>query len=624
MATGGSSGSSGAGGGSTCAAPSGPNDELCNCPPCPEWIEIPFSSAFFGPGLFAARSGRLFYVIDGELHYTDTLDGTWHPSAFPTEEGRRIVSEAPDGTLYTSGTSFKEVCRSDDAGETFTCFDTSSLPFSSPVSWAGEAPDGIHIHGSGGDYLSIDDGATFSLAAPWGGIPVPDGTRYAADLRFRPGEGRWFDLTSTLPGQRSAAVALETGSIVHVVAEGVFASGDLGTTWSEVGTGPTTLASNPAGIVAGRPQNRQGVLVHRDGAWNHIGPSKTIETLDVEVLPDGRVLALQNGGHLFVTSMPVPATPFIGTEYPASCNDGMRGAGEERVDCGGDCVACSDWHVLPTSNVSTLLATPEGTLVALDRNGNAARRSTDDGRTWTALENPANARAEVVAPDGSVYFVGGDFNFYASTDDGLTFSRVNTATLPANEALVLAASGALIVKSSGTTAARSRDGGVSWQGFELPASSELFALETGAIFVGASVLRRSRDDGETWESLPGPDAPSGRFYGAGGGAIAGYAGGVYYLSRDEGETWREIPTPDGVAVQNALRATAAGRLVYLVDHVHVSDDDGQTWRPGGDRGWFHAGTYPVELISDVRALSDGRFVGIKDQHFRLSADPASF
>lgn len=72
------------------------------------------------------------------------------------------------------------------------------------------------------------------------------------------------------------------------------------------------------------------------------------------------------------------------------------------------------------------------------------------------------------------------------------------------------------------------------------------------------------------------------------------------------------------------RGSRTGRLVWLVDHVSVSDDDGQTWRLGGDRGWFHAGTLPANLIGGVQALSDGRFVGIKGGLFRLSTDPASW
>jgi photosystem II stability/assembly factor-like uncharacterized protein len=351
------------------------------------------------------------------------------------------------------------------------------------VSWAGEAPDGIHIH-ENSDYLSTDDGATFSLAAPWSGVQLSDGTSYSSEFRLRPSEARWFDFTSTLPGQRSAAVALETGSIVHVVQEGAFASGDLGTTWSELGKGPTTLASNETGMVVGRPQNRQGVL--------------------------------------------------------------------------------------------------------------------------------------------TVYFVGGDGNFHASTDDGVTFSRVNTGPFSGNDVLVRTASGALVTQFNSTTAAsRSTDGGVNWEALELPMDGVLFAIETGTIFTSvSSSLWRSRDDGATWESLPGPDAPSiSGFYAAGGGAIAAYSGS-YYLSDDEGETWREIPVPSGVRVQNALKVTATGRLVYFVDHVHVSVDDGQSWRLGGDRGWFHASTYPVGLVGGVRALSDTDRTSDDDVAVLVDADGA--
>jgi hypothetical protein len=570
----------------------------------------------------------LFFNIDGVMHYTDTLDGTWLLSTFPDDGVRSIVSEAADGTLYSRNKTRTELCKSEDAGATFACLDTSVLPGGSVVFWAGETPQGLYVvTGTGAVYLSVDDGQTFSDFGAWYEMrAMLDGTLLTAERRYRPSEGRWFDLTSTLPEQRSGWIPLETGSIIQVVASAAFASGDLGTTWTSLGNGaPAVLAANGAGVVAGLHGNGGGVLIQRDQAWVHIGPSTTLSSIDVAVLADGRVAAVQKNGDLLVTAAPVPATPLVGTAYAASCSDGAQSAGEDAVDCGGDCPACSDWHVLPVTGVDRLVSPTAGTLVALNGASQGYWRSTDDGRTWTKGETPVGASRAIALPGGSIYFTGADLNFYASTDEGVTFARVNTAPLPTNEKLVVTGSGALIVASSGTTAARSTDGGITWEGFTLPTSGDLIALDTGAIFIGTGTLRRSRDDGVTWEALPRPESSASGWAYAAGPSTLGYTSDGYYLSDDEGQTWREIPTPEGVAVQRALRVTEGGRLLYLVDHVHVSDDDGQTWRLAGDRGWFHNGTFPAELIEVIGMLPEGRLVGLgDDSRLRLSTDPASW
>lgn len=623
-------GSSAGGGGPSCAPASGGADATCGCPPCPTWRTIPIPKSLSASSVFAARSGRVFLALDSvtessTVQYSDTLDGTWHQSAFPSSGTRRIVSESSDGALVTIAVGGREVCLSQDGGETFSCPKLAASATSGVISWAAKIPQGLFVASPIGALVSPDNGVSFrNLGSASKTVAVDvaaqDGTIYSGSLRYRPGQDRWFDMGLGLSGLIWVGAK---GVVFERLPDGLQMSSDLGVTWAPIWDAqPDELAGNEDGSVAARVPNR-GVFVHRTGGWAQIGPSKNLTYRGLAVLPDGRVAVLNTNNDLVVTDAPVPADPLVGTEYPASCNDGMLSSGEHAVDCGGSCPPCADWSVFPMlPPQSMVVQTQSGALLSLPRAaGTTYLRSVDDGHNWSEGKLPAAAYSVAAGPGDTVYFESPSNDFYASTDDGETFAKVNTKAVPGQGPLIIAASGTIFVDASGSSPPRSLDGGVTWQTFARPISpGSLCTLASGSLFNGGgSNLRRSADDGVTWQMLAAPpgSASGGFYYPAGATSLCAQRGD-YYLSDDDGDSWQLVPAPSTIHPQEALRVTSSGRLVYLSDHVYVSDSKGADWRRAGERGYSNtSGSITLSTSTDGRLLEVGGMP-------RISTDPASW
>jgi hypothetical protein len=447
-------------------------------------------------------------------------------------------------------------------------------------------------------------------------VAAQDGTIYSGSLRYRPGQDRWFDMGL---GLSSLIWVGAKGIVFELLSGGLQMSSDLGVSWAPIwDSQPDQLAGNEDGSVAARVPNR-GVFVHRTGGWAHIGPSKNLTYRGLGVLPDGRVAVLNTNNDLVVTEAPVPADPMVGTEYPASCNDGMLSSGEDAVDLGGSLPASTELsRLLPPQ--SMVVQTQSGTLLSLPKAaGTTYLRSEDDGHNWSERKLPAAAYSVVAGPGDTVYFESPSNDFYASTDDGATFAKVSTKALPGQGPLIISASGTIFVDASSSTPPRSLDGGVTWQTFARPISpGSLCTLASGSLFNGGgSNLRRSADDGATWQTLAAPpSSASGGFYYPAGATSLCAQRSDYYLSDDDGDSWQLVPAPSAMHPQGALRVTSSGRLVYLSDHVYVSDSKGADWRRAGERGYSNtSGSITLSASSDGRLLEVGGMP-------RISTDPA--
>ena len=229
------------------------------------------------------------------------------------------------------------------------------------------------------------------------------------------------------------------------------------------------------------------------------------------------------------------------------------------------------------------------------------RRSTDLGRTWTALPNPP-APPLAITPhpaDPKTLVIGAADGIYKSRDAGLTWRLVQPFTTYSGriEIAIDRASPARAYAYAGAIFYASSDGGETWLASALPPQSLATSYDpvdllwvdpagSGAVAVG---LLLSKDRGKTWTGMSDPDryrtqftAPDPRHS---GWIYAGTSNG-FYLSKNWGQTWSLRPSPVAAAGNRAsLRGIAfdpdsAGVLYASAgfDGLFVSSDDGDTWR----------------------------------------------
>ena len=182
-------------------------------------------------------------------------------------------------------------------------------------------------------------------------------------------------------------------------------------------------------------------------------------------------------------------------------------------------------------------------------------RSVDGGNTWTALSIPSSLlQSFAVDPsnDQNVYAVAFDIGFFKSTDQGNTWSLIDNGinacsdcslapgNLGAHRLWIDPNSPNVLFASYGTALARSGDSGASWQVVGPYYSFGLYfeTPEPGVIYVFTFQQGsfRSTDDGQTFQAVTVPvsslfadPARPGRLLGNGTGGV--------FQSTDDGVTW---------------------------------------------------------------------------------------
>ena len=305
--------------------------------------------------------------------------------------------------------------------------------------------------------------------------------------------------------------------------------------------------------------------------------------------------------------------------------------------------------------------------------GQGAWRSTDGGKNWErvseGLYGESAVRALAVHPrDSSVIYAGVDDGIYRSQDQGESWLRLDS---PMNDiplwALAIDPVDPNIIFAGTRPAAvfRSKDGGQSWQKLTVKIADEcpnvriprvtalaVDPLEHSHIWAGIEVdgVRRSRDGGDTWESVTGgindldihdltitvgppktlltitpqevfsstddgvtwvpvgagpqvsipycrpvavkTDDPNTIFMGNGDGAFGGK--GAIHRSRDRGSTWESLPLPvepNGGIWDLATHPSDPDFVMASTvnGQVFSSSDAGDSWiKYGRDFGEVHA------------------------------------
>ena len=222
--------------------------------------------------------------------------------------------------------------------------------------------------------------------------------------------------------------------------------------------------------------------------------------------------------------------------------------------------------------------------------------SDDAGSHWKRAQSPAHALLTAVyfVDDQHGWAVGHDMLILATTDGGLNWKQQFSApneSRPlldvwfrnAQQGYAVGAYGALL---------STVDGGTTWLAQHQTEDDHhlysILGLKDGTLLVAGETgaLRRSKDQGKTWQPLTTPYA--GSFFGMlqvpdGSLLLFGLRGHIL-RSPDQGEHWEEIASPTGASLMggnvlgngNIVLAGAAGAVLE-------SSDAGHTFvtRPGG-------------------------------------------
>jgi photosystem II stability/assembly factor-like uncharacterized protein len=245
--------------------------------------------------------------------------------------------------------------------------------------------------------------------------------------------------------------------------------------------------------------------------------------------------------------------------------------------------------------VLALLVEPSGALLAGTSDG--IHRSEDAGRTWRPVAG--------LPPGTAVPGLGrGPDAFYAATGRGAFRSLDGRAWQPLGTGLPLdapllsiAADPAdprrLVAGSGRRGVFRSTDGGQTWRSASagLPRELPIYVITPDpgrptrllAGTIGAG-LQRSDDGGLTWAPAGVGIPPATNVFsiaGDGAGALGIGTGAGFFRSDDGGQTWRWSKDVLGHTRVVALArdpATPHRLIAGADDGVHVSGDDGRSWR----------------------------------------------
>lgn len=249
-------------------------------------------------------------------------------------------------------------------------------------------------------------------------------------------------------------------------------------------------------------------------------------------------------------------------------------------------LSAQEWEQLPGpagGEISALLRTPEGALLAWQRGG-GIYRSQDSARNWTRVLNHTYHRnPDALITDGRGHiFCSSNDGLVRSDDDGRSWVSL---TDPGTHVLGITPRGTLIAGMH-RSILRSTDGGITWDSADYtPAHYGSFAVgigvtEDGSCFVAfeRDSLVRSTDDGVTWQlaSLPlGCGDPVYMTVIDGSDLLVSADSGCW-ISSDGAVSWEEADIPDDGTV---LQARHSGRDIILARTARalLKSVDGIAW-----------------------------------------------
>jgi len=286
--------------------------------------------------------------------------------------------------------------------------------------------------------------------------------------------------------------------------------------------------------------------------------------------------------------------------------------------------------------------------------------STDNGITWSAVNNNLNLNISCLGVNGTTLFAGTPYwGMYRTSDNGSSWSQVNDGSLP-DEIHSITTNNGIIYASTGSFLVYSSDNGDNWFS-RSPVSTNYFEVEFsgdniiaatekgiyysvdegvtwnikntglsviqcssiithgGTIYAGVTGIIKSDDYGISFSSANGtPDVLSGTLISQlipEGTHIYALTGeGEIFYTIDEGKTWMA----EGGGLGYILQLAVNGSLVYAVissQGIYKSTDNGIHWQP--------ANTGLPSNMCSVTAVDNMIFAGTWDGKIYKSDDYAA-
>jgi len=246
-----------------------------------------------------------------------------------------------------------------------------------------------------------------------------------------------------------------------------------------------------------------------------------------------------------------------------------------------------------------------------------AYRSTDNGTSWTAINTglgipPNSMQVQAFAISGSNIFAGMDAGVYLSTNSGTSWTSVSSGLNYATVSALAISGGNLFAGTYSNGVYLSTNNGTSWIAVDSGLTSSrvyafcvvgsaLYAATDGGIFV-------STNSGTSWTSTgySGPAVTALAFSDT--SFFAGTFGAGIYLSSDTGKTW--TPANSGLTRGNITALGISGSSVFAGTDgggIFLSTNNGGGWtavNSGVNAAYVHAFAFSG---GDVFAGTSGGF-----------------
>ena len=404
------------------------------------------SATFVSEGAPEDTKSGVFVSIDDGL--------TWQRTAIDLDNIKGVFNPRPN-YVFASGKGKNGFYRSTDNGITWSS-NVSGLPDSIPVS--------AIVDFKGTLFASIGDPQDAALT-------IGGGIYKSEDLGLtwtRSDEGISPDTKVTDLTILENTIFTSTGNPTNIGDRGVFKSIDIGKTWQPTGLNNSQIrllrTSSSEQLIAG--SNAESIFISNDKGQSWTQTGKEIENwMTYEIIEHNNYLFASAESGIWRTKIPV-----------------------------------KEWEQLRTSSMGSLIALPNGNLLAAD-NG-ALFSSEDDGDHWTQISELGGEMIFLsqINPSLLVACVS-DHGLYYSIDDGHEWSRYDMGTIEKNSyrTAIETPDGALLVGSYRGTL-RSPDHGKTWKNVDENFNAWAFTKVDNIIYAGgyADGIHKSFDDGLTW------------------------------------------------------------------------------------------------------------------------------